>query len=367
MNVLDPERFRISNSDVWASLEPEREATLLVGVAWWTKDVNLRIRLNQRASLEGDNLHWALMDPRRMQEQNIARLNSILNKHPEFPLEEDTMNSCFNTLVWNCRGAGNNTFRNTFSELVNTYHPDVVALLETKFCIISSMGMFFNNKGFTSASYVDPIGKAGGIWLLWDPGQVKVTTTHITNQVIHATISKDPFEEWLLSAVYASPNPRSRESLWDDMESFAGSVQTPWLVAGDLNDTVNSSERKGTSPEMDANRNRKFMDRVNNCNLMDKGSSGQKFTWTKGRQGLANTQKRLDRALCNAEWRALFPEGMVQNLPRTYSDHSPILICVFGMPNHIPRSKPFRLEAAWMLDPSFPELVCKAWAGNNIK
>lgn len=86
----------------------------------------------------------------------------------------------------------------------------------------------------------------------------------------------------------------------------------------------------------------------------------------KRRQGLANTQKRLDRALCNAEWRALFPEGMVQNLPRTYSDHSLILIFVFGMPNHVPRSKPFRLEAAWMLDLSFPELVSKAWAGNNI-
>ncbi|XP_058214096.1 uncharacterized protein LOC131325709 [Rhododendron vialii] len=40
------------------------------------------------------------------------------------------------------------------------------------------------------------------------------------------------------------------------------------------------------------------------------GSAGPKFkfTWTNGRRGPANVQKRLDRALCNENWRTLFPE-----------------------------------------------------------
>ncbi|XP_028056650.1 uncharacterized protein LOC114260679 [Camellia sinensis] len=50
------------------------------------------------------------------------------------------------------------------------------------------------------------------------------------------------------------------------------------------------------------------------------------MTWTKNRQGIANTMERLDRALCNAEWRTMFPEATFRVLPRTYSGHSPLVI-----------------------------------------
>lgn len=83
-------------------------------------------------------------------------------------------------------------------------------------------------------------------------------------------------------------------------------------MAGDFNDTTSSTERRSSAPENDADRNRKFKERIDRCSLIDMGSSGPGYTWTNGRQGLANTQKRLDRALCNAEWRALFPEAGVK-------------------------------------------------------
>ncbi|KAL7230598.1 hypothetical protein ACSBR2_008963 [Camellia fascicularis] len=68
------------------------------------------------------------------------------------------------------------------------------------------------------------------------------------------------------------------------------------------------------------------MDRINNCNLIDLGSVGPRLTWTNNRQGLANSIERLDRAMSNHQWRALFPEGTVRTLPRTYSDHSPLVV-----------------------------------------
>lgn len=79
------------------------------------------------------------------------------------------------------------------------------------------MDQFFVNLGFTAASFVDPIGRSGGIWLLWDPTQVTVSTTYLSSQAIHASVSKAPFEEWILSAVYASPNPRLRDNFWDEI------------------------------------------------------------------------------------------------------------------------------------------------------
>lgn len=96
------------------------------------------------------------------------------------------------------------------------------------------------------------------------------------------------------------------------------------------------------------------------------GSAGPKFTWNNGRQGRANIQKRLDRGLCNEEWNALFPEGMVQTLPRTYSDHDPILILIHGhtVPGRV--NRPFQMEAAWFTNPTFENVIVNAWTGNSI-
>lgn len=176
-------------------------------------------------------------------------------------------------MAWNCRGAGNNRFKANFDELISNHRPEIVALFETKVCL-SSMDMYFNNKGFTAATFVNPIGRVGGIWLLWDPTQVTVHATRITNQAIHAFVSKYPFEEWLLFAVYTSPNPRVRDELWEDLENQAQQNPLPWCAIGDYNDISSSSERKSSSPDPEPNRSRRFMDRINNCNLIDMGSSG---------------------------------------------------------------------------------------------
>ncbi|KAL7262612.1 hypothetical protein ACSBR1_000886 [Camellia fascicularis] len=69
---------------------------------------------------------------------------------------------------------------------------------------------------------------------------------------------------------------------------------------------------------------------MNRCNLMDLGCSGPQLTSSNERQGLANTLERLDRAVCNSEWRMAFTEGAVRNLPRTYSDHSPLIVFTQG-------------------------------------
>lgn len=273
--------------------------------------------------------------------------------------------SCLDILVWNCRGAGNSKFKRNFSELMKTHKPGVVALLETKVSL-DSMGIFFKSLGLKGSVHVDPTGRVGGIWLLWDPDTVSVNTTEISNQVIHATIKKDAFEDWVFSAVYASPNHTTRETLWEELVTKAAIMNSPWLLAGDMNETTSATECQSSSNVVRTSQNRKFRDRIDSCNLMDMGATGPKFTWSNGRKGMALVQKRLDRALCNADWRSLFPEGMVKNLPRTYSDHSPLLIHVFGNSQFIRINRPFRFEAAWLLDNSFSNLVALNWKGINL-
>ncbi|CAL5333742.1 unnamed protein product [Camellia sinensis] len=72
------------------------------------------------------------------------------------------------------------------------------------------------------------------------------------------------------------------------------------------------------------------MERVNNCNLIDLGSSGPCMTWTNNSHGITNTMEILDRAICNVEGRTMFPEGTAKVLPITYSDHSLFVVYTQG-------------------------------------
>ncbi|KAI8025928.1 hypothetical protein LOK49_LG02G00273 [Camellia lanceoleosa] len=197
-----------------------------------------------------------------------------------------------------CRGAGNNTFRCNMRELLQTHKPRIIVLLETK-VMLSSMGNFFSNMGFSTATIVDPIGRSGGIWLIWDTDQANVRASAVTNQYLQATVHKEDYEKWVFNAVYASPNPSLRETLWEKLEDTARNLNKPWLIAGDFNDYANQSERRSFSHTPNQNRTLRFMERINNCNLIDLGSVGPHLTWTNNRQGLANSMERLDRAMSN--------------------------------------------------------------------
>ncbi|KAI8010911.1 hypothetical protein LOK49_LG06G02303 [Camellia lanceoleosa] len=118
-------------------------------------------------------------------------------------------------MLWNCRGAGNKIFKRNFRELIRVHRPNVVALFETK-VPFSSIGLFFNHMGFTASTIVDPVGRVRGIWLIWDPTQVSVSAYIANSQVIQATVKRKNFEEWVLVAIYASPNPGMCQNLWTD-------------------------------------------------------------------------------------------------------------------------------------------------------
>ncbi|KAL7230604.1 hypothetical protein ACSBR2_008969 [Camellia fascicularis] len=76
---------------------------------------------------------------------------------------------------------------------------------------------------------------------------------------------------------------------------------------------------------------------------------------------MANTMERLDKALCNVEWRTVFSEGAVQNLPRTYSDHSPLIVYTEGISKLSPFNCPFRFEVAWLSHPTYVDVVNTSW------
>lgn len=68
--------------------------------------------------------------------------------------------------------------------------------------------------------------------------------------------------------------------------------------------------------------------------------------------------------LVNVDWRFRYPDASVANLPRTYSDHSPLVLNIEGMNyNFSPnvRNRPFRFLASWPDHDDFENFV------NNVR
>ncbi|CAL2229041.1 unnamed protein product [Prunus armeniaca] len=141
--------------------------------------------------------------------------------------------------------------------------------------------------------------------------------------------------------------------MWDYLSFVAASHNMPWLIAGDFNELLTTDEKFGGVLEC---KSEGFRNWVDGNEMIDLGYSGPKFTWNNKR-----VYARLDRAICNMQWRRLFPEANVQHLPRTTSDHNPIKIKLssrFVVSLHL---RPFRFEAMWMQHEQFNEFISNVW------
>lgn len=95
---------------------------------------------------------------------------------------------------------------------------------------------------------------------------------------------------------------------------------------------------------------------------MEVQTYGNCFTW-KGPLilGYDRIFKKLDRGLCNIEWRQRFQDAGIKVLLRLEcSDHNPLLLFLqeergSGM------ERPFRFEAAWMLRDNFVPILKENW------
>ena len=151
---------------------------------------------------------------------------------------------------------------------------------------------------FNSVCRSEAVGFRGGIWLLWNSGEISLDVLMVIDQAIHASVQVSPSKpNWLLSAVYASPNLDTRLKFWDHLVKFASTHNTPWVVAGDFNDILSRHEKFSSTPA-NTRRINAFHNYLDACNLLDLGFNGPRFTWTNKRdQGLV--MERLDRFFCN--------------------------------------------------------------------
>lgn len=235
-------------------------------------------------------------------------------------------------LIWNVQGPENSCFIQTLKEHIRTHSPHIIALLEPRISN-EQADHVCDQVGLKSIFRVEAEGFSGGIWILRNPEDINIQPLYAHPQ--HLTIKVKPKDSgaWLFSAIYGCPINLCREDLWNDLKNLASSIDLPWLYVGDYNDTINMQERKGYADGL-IYKCQKFANLIDDMGLIDLGFTGPKYTWSRGKTIENRKCARLDRALCNVEWRMLFPEATMKHLLTFNSDHCPLLVNTNGFTNH---------------------------------
>ncbi|KAK3231083.1 hypothetical protein Dsin_002964 [Dipteronia sinensis] len=263
--------------------------------------------------------------------------------------------------VWNVRGAGKQMFSRNIADLCGIFHFEILAVLEPR--ISGSKALRVINKlGFSNSFVVEAEGFSWGIWLLWNENKVKLQVGASSRHSVTALVEVNS-TLWILTVVYANPCVTTRRFLWSYLDAIRSCFALPWLVAGDFNEIVSSSEKRGGRF---SHPNSGFSNWIERNELVDLGFIGSKFTWMM-KMGIGEEiWERLDRALCSMDWRLHFTEAFVRHLPRILSDHCPVLIQLQS--NHHPNRycKPFKFEAMWLKHKDFGELIHNSWRSQDV-
>eukprot|EP00268_Persea_americana_P022044 TRINITY_DN21932_c1_g1_i1.p1 TRINITY_DN21932_c1_g1~~TRINITY_DN21932_c1_g1_i1.p1 ORF type:complete len:127 (-),score=16.07 TRINITY_DN21932_c1_g1_i1:362-742(-) len=95
-----------------------------------------------------------------------------------------------------------------------------------------------------------------------------------------------------------------------------------WCIGGEWNTIRFPSKRPGSSKT--TKQMRQFSDWINSHSLVDLHLAGASFKWSNNQvnPGMA----RLDRFLVSTEWVDIYPEVLHLALPKTASEHCPIIL-----------------------------------------
>ncbi|KAL8151441.1 hypothetical protein V2J09_021249 [Rumex salicifolius] len=223
------------------------------------------------------------------------------------------VNPMMNALLWNVRGAGKASFLRSILYLKRAYKTNVMALFETQLSGLRAREVCAKlNLG--DSFVVDSIGRAGGIFLSWDPMSLG------------------------LKIVKSGPR----------------------FVLAEFTSDGSSEDRIGGSGSLhhDSGAFRACLD---NSGLIDMGCVGSRFTWSRGLNSASYVAKRLDRVTMNMDAFLAWPSATVRHLPSLCSDHMALLFCLKPGQLRGRGRRPFRFEEAWTHHSGFLDFVRDSW------
>ncbi|GMI92896.1 hypothetical protein HRI_002958900 [Hibiscus trionum] len=212
-------------------------------------------------------------------------------------------------------------------------------------------------------AFTPALGASGGLYTLWDPSHFKMETKIVEQRAIVLTGFLPQLKKKVgLINVYAPNESGERRDFFEHISNVIEGLNCPVLVGGDFNSVLKQEERSGMSYIQTATNS--LADFVLANGLIDLPLDGGSFTWYKG--GASMVASRLDRFLLSPELLQLFPQHIQSVLPRSLSDHCPVLLAVRLSEQ---KSRPFKWFAHWADDEQYCSLVrniCGSVGNQNI-
>ena len=262
-----------------------------------------------------------------------------------------------NIISWNCQGLGVALTIHNLKEECLRNKPQLVFLMETK-QKRRKVRKARRKCGFDEEWIVDPVGRSGGLALWWME-DVVVNILFSSKNIIHTCISSSSVDTpAYVTFIYGPPDEHERNLCWQEVRRIARSINDSWLCVGDYNDILFQDEKLGGNPRA-MRKLLNFQCFVADCELMDLGFNGYRFTWRNNREGDDLIEERLDRALGNINLREKFPQLQVFNIEPIGSDHHMLLVnCCY---NKKRGAKLFRFETLWTAHPDYCAVVRRSW------
>ncbi|CAN0873079.1 hypothetical protein LINGRAHAP2_LOCUS10282 [Linum grandiflorum] len=187
---------------------------------------------------------------------------------------------------------------------------------------LSSVDFGFDHRPASDPLHATSDGQSGGLALWW-VRDVNIQVLGRTTNFIHTRWG--PPDDCFVTFVYGAPRLCDRQSVWDVISSLNSNSSIPWALIGDFNAVRLAEEKEGCLPPS-ASSLKQFNNFIFGNGLEDVSAVGPLFTWSNNYQGAGLVRQRLDRLLCNVDWREKFPKAFVSHLPMIQSDHCPIIL-----------------------------------------
>ncbi|CAH9077931.1 unnamed protein product [Cuscuta europaea] len=172
-------------------------------------------------------------------------------------------------------------------------------------------------------------------------------------------VSLENTVSWRATFVYGEPRCELRHEFWDLLQRLHRQRDGPWICCGDFNEALTHDEHFGTRDRSHAQMEL-FRSCLEDCGLRDLGYAGPKLTWTKRREDHCNVKVRLDRAVANGAFTALFEYYQVENVITTSSHHFVISISLNS--HSSPHNPPVQM---WRRTADYNGVVEASWLANN--
>ncbi|XP_059428667.1 uncharacterized protein LOC132162445 [Corylus avellana] len=260
-------------------------------------------------------------------------------------------------LSWNCRGLGNPWTVSKLHHLVKEKKPTIVLLMETKLRA-DRLEMVRIHLGYDYMVVVDCVGRSGVLALLW-LADMGIEIQNYSRWHINAKVCPSSADSpWKFTGFYGHLDPSKRVESWSLLRYIARMEPGPWMCIGDFNEIICLDEKFGGS-----GRQRSLMEAfqrvLEDCELLDLGYRGPKYTWSNCREAEDFMKERLDRAVANRGWCDSFHDAKIVIGAAVWSDHFPLLLTLNNSGGRHKGRHTFKYEAGWELDGSCRTLIQK--------